>query len=246
MQIGHSKAIAVNFGFAKHHGGKCYLRFDDTNPEAEEQIYFDKILEAVRWLGYEPYKITYSSDHFQELYDLAVDLIKRGKAYTSTDTAAEIAADRGGKEHGPRRDSKDRNKPIEQSLREFEDMKLGKYNPGEITLRMKQDMESPNPVMWDIIAYRILETPHHRTGATWCIYPTYDFTHCLCDSFENISCVPPPSATCTDWMQTLALHDRVHRRADVVRMALRRAGRLPTSAVRVRPAQPRGDRHVQT
>lgn len=85
-QIGHSKAIAVNFGFAKYHGGHCYLRFDDTNPEAEEQIYFDKILEAVRWLGFQPYKITHSSDHFQELYDLAVLLIKKGLAYTSTDT----------------------------------------------------------------------------------------------------------------------------------------------------------------
>lgn len=87
-QIGHSKAIAVNFGYAKYHGGHCYLRYDDTNPEAEEQIYFDKILEAVRWLGFEPYKITHSSDHFQELYDLAVNLIKRGLAYTSNDSGA--------------------------------------------------------------------------------------------------------------------------------------------------------------
>lgn len=215
LQIGHSKAIAINFGFAKHHGGHCYLRFDDTNPAAEEQIYFDKILEAVRWLGYEPYKITYSSDHFHELYNLAVELIKRGKAYTSTDTrrsfpfsavglfldrpdvfrvlAEQIQADRGGKEYGPRRESKDRDKPIAQSLQEFEDMKLGKYKSGEITLRMKQDMESSNPVMWDIIAYRIIDTPHHRTGSQWCIYPTYDFTHCLCDSFENISYAPSSS-----------------------------------------------------
>lgn len=103
--------------------------------------------------------------------------------------AAEIQADRGGKDHGARKESKDRNKPIEQSLVEFNDMKMGKYQPGEITLRMKQDMESSNPVMWDIIAYRILATPHHRTGTEWTIYPTYDFTHCLCDSFENISYV---------------------------------------------------------
>ncbi|BGP16806.1 hypothetical protein JCM10213_004654 [Rhodosporidiobolus nylandii] len=187
LHIGHSKAIAVNFGYAKYHKGHCYLRYDDTNPEAEEQIYFDKILENVRWLGYEPYKITHSSDNFQKLYDLAVLLIKKGLAYTSNDTAEDIQAQRGGKDHGPRHESKDRNKPIEQSLQEFADMKAGKYKPGEMTLRMKQDMTSSNPTMWDIIAYRVLEKPHHRTGTDWCIYPTYDFTHCLCDSFENIS-----------------------------------------------------------
>ncbi|GAA5987908.1 hypothetical protein JCM10908_007267 [Rhodotorula pacifica] len=187
LHIGHSKAIAVNFGYAKYHKGHCYLRYDDTNPEAEEQIYFDKILENVRWLGYEPYQITHSSDHFQELYELAVLLIKKGFAYTSNDTAEEISAQRGGKDHGPRHESKDRNKPIEQSLAEFADMKAGKYQPGQMVLRMKQDMESSNPTMWDIIAYRVLSKPHHRTGTDWCIYPTYDFTHCLCDSFENIS-----------------------------------------------------------
>ncbi|GAA5906837.1 hypothetical protein JCM5296_001954 [Sporobolomyces johnsonii] len=187
LHIGHSKAIAVNFGYAKYHKGHCYLRYDDTNPEAEEQIYFDKILENVRWLGYEPYRITHSSDHFAELYEFARLLIKKGLAYTSNDTAEEISAQRGGPSHGPRHDSKDRNKPIEQSLSEFADMKAGKYQPGEMTLRMKQDMQSPNPTMWDIIAYRVLGKPHHRTGTEWCIYPTYDFTHCLCDSFENIS-----------------------------------------------------------
>ncbi|GAA5981628.1 hypothetical protein JCM11641_003922 [Rhodosporidiobolus odoratus] len=187
LHIGHSKAIAVNFGYAKYHKGHCYLRYDDTNPEAEEQIYFDKILENVRWLGYEPYKITHSSDNFQKLYDLAVLLIKAGLAYTSNDTAEDISAQRGGPTHGARFPSKDRSKSIEQSLSEFADMKAGKYRPGEMTLRMKQDMESSNPTMWDIIAYRVLEKPHHRTGTDWCIYPTYDFTHCLCDSFENIS-----------------------------------------------------------
>ncbi|GAA5913004.1 glutamine--tRNA ligase [Sporobolomyces salmoneus] len=188
LHIGHSKAIAVNFGYAKYHQGHCYLRYDDTNPEAEEQIYFDKILENIRWLGYEPYQITHSSDHFQELYELARLLIKKGLAYTSNDTAEEINAQRGGPTHGPRFESKDRNKPIAQSLSEFEDMKNGKYQPGEMTLRMKQDIiNSSNPTMWDIIAYRVLGKEHHRTGKEWCIYPTYDFTHCLCDSFENIS-----------------------------------------------------------
>jgi len=104
----------------------------------------------------------------------------------------EINLQRGGPNHGPRYESKDRNKPIEQSLQEFEDMKLGKYQPGEMTLRMKQDiLNSPNPTMWDIIAYRVLGKEHHRTGTEWKIYPTYDFTHCLCDSFENISYVFP-------------------------------------------------------
>ncbi|KAM0789270.1 hypothetical protein ACM66B_000112 [Microbotryomycetes sp. NB124-2] len=187
LHIGHSKAIAVNFGYAKYHKGHCYLRYDDTNPEAEEQIYFDKILEVVRWLGYEPYRITHSSDHFQELYDLACELIKSGLAYTSNDTAEEIHSQRGGKDHGERWESKDRNKPVEQSLKEFADMKAGKYKPGEMILRMKQDMKSGNPTMWDMIAYRVLSKPHHRTGTEWCIYPTYDFTHCLCDSFENIT-----------------------------------------------------------
>ncbi|GAA5929158.1 glutamine--tRNA ligase [Sporobolomyces koalae] len=188
LHIGHSKAIAVNFGYAKYHQGHCYLRYDDTNPEAEEQIYFDKILENVRWLGYEPYQITHSSDHFAELYELARLLIKKGLAYTSNDTGEEINLQRGGPNHGPRYESKDRNKPIEQSLAEFEAMKLGQYQPGEMTLRMKQDIiNSSNPTMWDIIAYRVLGKEHHRTGNDWCIYPTYDFTHCLCDSFENIS-----------------------------------------------------------
>jgi glutaminyl-tRNA synthetase len=108
---------------------------------------------------------------------------------TSRRAAEEISAQRGGKDHGPRHESKDRNKPIEQSLAEFADMKAGKYQPGQMVLRMKQDMESSNPTMWDIIAYRVLSKPHHRTGTEWCIYPTYDFTHCLCDSFENITYV---------------------------------------------------------
>jgi glutaminyl-tRNA synthetase len=206
LHIGHSKAIAVNFGFAAYHKGHCYLRYDDTNPEAEEEIYFEKILEMVRWLGFEPWKITYSSDHFQELYDLAVELIKRDKAYVCHQTGkpilslhlqvvtqlsfpdAEIKAGRG-ERGGPRTPSPWRNRPISESLAEFEKMRRGEYKKGEAILRMKQDMDDPNPQMWDLIAYRILDKPHHRTGTHWCIYPTYDFTHCLCDSFENISCV---------------------------------------------------------
>lgn len=188
LHIGHTKAIAIDFGFAKYHNGLCYLRFDDTNPEAEEGVYFDSILETVRWLGYEPWKITYSSDYFQQLYELAVKMIKSGKAYVDHSTAEEINDERGGKDHGPRKPSRFRDRPIEESLEEFEDMKNGKYLKGSVTLRMKQDiLGSGNPQMWDLIAYRVLNTPHHRTGDAWKIYPTYDFTHCLVDSFENIS-----------------------------------------------------------
>ncbi|CAO1612529.1 unnamed protein product [Jaminaea pallidilutea] len=188
LHIGHTKAIAIDFGFARFHKGLCYLRFDDTNPEAEEGVYFDSILETVRWLGYEPWKITYSSDYFQQLYETAIALIKRGKAYVDHSTPAEIKAERGGEERGPRKASQWRDRPVEDSLRDFEDMKNGKYQKGTATLRMKQDiLGNGNPQMWDLIAYRVVDSHHHRTGDRWKIYPTYDFTHCLVDSFENIS-----------------------------------------------------------
>jgi glutaminyl-tRNA synthetase len=206
LHIGHSKAIFINFGYAAHHGGRCYLRYDDTNPEAEEAAYFESILEIVRWLGFEPWKITYSSDYFDELYDLAVKLIRRDKAYVCHCTGVfqspfspfphscryegeEIHAHRGGDDGGGRTACAHRGRPVEESLLEFENMKLGEYKPGEAILRMKQDLNDPNPQMWDLIAYRVLLAPHHRTRDTWKIYPTYDFTHCLVDSFENITYV---------------------------------------------------------
>ncbi|KAF8969458.1 tRNA synthetases class I, catalytic domain-containing protein [Flammula alnicola] len=180
------KGHFVNFGYAAHNGGKCYLRYDDTNPEKEEARYFESILEMVRWLGFEPWKITYSSDYFTELYELAVELIKRDKAYVCHCTQDEIKVDRGEKKGQPR-PCIHRNRPIEESLAEFENMKNGKYQPKEANLRMKQDLNDGNPQMWDLTAYRVLETPHHRTHDKWKIYPTYDFTHCLVDSMENIS-----------------------------------------------------------
>ncbi|KAL1735985.1 tRNA synthetases class I, catalytic domain-containing protein [Schizophyllum commune] len=187
LHIGHSKAIFVNFGFAAHHNGKCYLRYDDTNPEKEEARYFESILEMIRWLGYEPWKITYSSDYFQQLYDLAVELIRRDKAYVCHCTQEEIKQARGEKTGQKPRACVHRTRPIEESLKEFEAMKDGKYRPKEANLRMKQDLEDGNPQMWDLTAYRVLDAPHHRTGTKWKIYPTYDFTHCLVDSMENIS-----------------------------------------------------------
>ncbi|KAK9315638.1 tRNA synthetases class I, catalytic domain-containing protein [Lipomyces starkeyi] len=187
LHIGHSKAIAVNFGYAKYHSGICYLRYDDTNPEAEEERYFTAILEIIKWLGFTPYKITYSSDHFQRLYDLGEELIRRDKGYVCFCTPEQVHENRGGDNGGARIPCEHRSKPIEQSLDEFRAMRDGKYNPGEATMRMKMDLEDPNPQMWDLVAYRVLNTPHHRTGDKWKVYPTYDFTHCLCDSFENIS-----------------------------------------------------------
>ncbi|KAK6460969.1 tRNA synthetases class I, catalytic domain-containing protein [Scheffersomyces coipomensis] len=192
LHIGHSKAIMVNFGYAAYHKGKCYLRFDDTNPEAEEEIYFESIKEIVHWLGFKPWQITYSSDYFQQLYDLAEQLIKNDKAYVCHCTADEVKIQRGlkpdGTLGGERKGCVHRsNQSIEENLAKFRDMKDGKYEIGAATLRMKQDYTNSNPQMWDLVAYRVLNKPHHRTGSTWKIYPTYDFTHCLVDSFENIS-----------------------------------------------------------
>eukprot|EP00834_Sanchytrium_tribonematis_P002453 NODE_76_length_23837_cov_1.242396.p3 type:complete len:802 gc:universal NODE_76_length_23837_cov_1.242396:5430-3025(-) len=188
LHLGHAKAININFGYAKLHNGKCYLRYDDTNPDAEDQIYFDGILEMVQWLGFEPFKVTHSSDNFDKLYELAVLMIKRDKAYVDHSTGEEMYEQRGGEAKGPRSDSKYRSRPISESLLEFENMKNGKYEEGKATLRLKMDMQSPNPYFWDPVAYRIIKSKtHERTKDKWCIYPTYDFTHCICDSVENIT-----------------------------------------------------------
>eukprot|EP00043_Microstomoeca_roanoka_P006570 m.63980 g.63980 ORF g.63980 m.63980 type:complete len:772 (+) comp13472_c0_seq1:155-2470(+) len=178
LHIGHAKAINFNFSFAKERGGKCYLRYDDTNPDAEEEEFFHGILRDVRWLGHEPFKITHSSDYFQELYEAAVDLIRRGLAYVCHQQASEL------KGFEDRSMSPWRDRPIEESLQLFEDMKRGLIDEGKATLRMKHIMEDGKV---DPVAYRIKFTPHHRSGDAWCIYPTYDFTHCLCDSIEDIT-----------------------------------------------------------
>ena len=188
LHIGHAKAININFGYAEYHNGICYLRYDDTNPEAEEQSFIDGILQMVTWLGFKPHKITHSSDHFETLFNFAVQMIKLDKAYVDHSTAAEMHEQRGGESMGPRHDSKYRNRPIEESLLAFNKMKNGEYQPGTAILRLKMDMQSTNPYFWDPVAYRIiLNKPHPRTGSQWCIYPTYDFTHCICDSLENIT-----------------------------------------------------------
>lgn len=177
LHIGHAKAININFGYAKAKNGICFLRYDDTNPEKEEEKFFIGIKDMVEWLGYEPYQITHSSDYFQQLYEWAVLLIKKGLAYVCHQTADEM------KGFNPE-PSKWRDRSIEDNLQLFEDMKNGKIDEGAATLRMKITLEEGK---MDPVAYRIKFIPHHKTGSDWCIYPTYDYTHCLCDSIEDIT-----------------------------------------------------------
>ncbi|CAH2238779.1 jg11657 [Pararge aegeria aegeria] len=177
LHIGHAKAININFGYAAAHDGICFLRYDDTNPEKEEEKFFVGIKDMVEWLGYKPYKITHSSDYFDQLYEWAVKLINKDLAYVCHQKSDEIK----GFNPPP---SPWRNRPVEESLQLFEDMKNGKIDEGDATLRMKITLEEGKQ---DPVAYRIKFKPHHRTGNKWCIYPTYDYTHCLCDSIENIT-----------------------------------------------------------
>ncbi|XP_068627673.1 probable glutamine--tRNA ligase [Battus philenor] len=177
LHIGHAKAININFGYAAAHDGLCFLRYDDTNPEKEEEKFFIGIKDMVEWLGYKPYKITHSSDYFDQLYEWAVQLIKKDLAYVCHQKSEEIK----GFNPPP---SPWRNRPLEESLQLFEDMKNGKIDEGDATLRMKITLEEGKQ---DPVAYRIKFMPHHRTGSKWCIYPTYDYTHCLCDSIEHIT-----------------------------------------------------------
>lgn len=176
LHIGHAKAININFGYASSKGGICFLRYDDTNPEKEEEKFFIAIKDMVEWLGYKPYEITHSSDNFQQLYEWAVVLIKKNLAYVCHQKAEAM------KGFNPE-PSEWRDRPIEESLQLFEDMKNGKIEEGAATLRMKLTLEEGKV---DPVAYRIKFVPHHRTG-DWCIYPTYDYTHCLCDSIEDIT-----------------------------------------------------------
>jgi len=177
LHIGHAKAININFGYAAAHGGTCYLRYDDTNPEKEEEKFFTGILDMVTWLGYKPDRVTHSSDYFQQLYDWAVVLIEKDLAYVCHQQVAEIR----GFNPPP---SPWRDRPVAESLQLFEDMKNGKFEEGEATLRLKVTLEEGKQ---DPVAYRIKFVPHHCSGDTWCVYPTYDYTHCLCDSIEDIT-----------------------------------------------------------
>jgi len=182
LHIGHAKAMRFSFTSAAQAGGHCYLRFDDTNPEKETKEFIDNIKENVEWLGYKPWKITYASDYFENLYELARELIKKGKAYVCHQNKADMNEYRDKK-----LDSPFRNRSVEENLKLFEMMRQGRFEEKECCLRMKIDMKHSNPCMRDPVAYRIKYAPHPHAGDKWCIYPTYDYTHCLNDSLENIT-----------------------------------------------------------
>ncbi len=187
LHIGHAKSICLNFGIARDYGGRCNLRFDDTNPTKEEVEYVESIKEDVRWLGFDwEEREYYASDYFQKLYAYAVQLIKKDKAYVDSLSAKEIKDYRGTLTE-PGKNSPYRNRSIEESLDLFERMYAGEFEDGQHVLRAKIDMAHPNLLMRDPTLYRIRKVPHHRTGDAWCIYPMYDFTHCLSDSIEGIT-----------------------------------------------------------
>jgi glutaminyl-tRNA synthetase len=186
LHIGHAKAICLDFGLADEFGGKTNLRFDDTNPEREEQEYVDSIQKDVRWLGFEWECLCYASDYFGQLYEWALKLIRDGKAYVDDLTADEIRQYRGTLTE-PGKNSPYRDRSVEENLDLFMRMKAGEFPDGARVLRAKIDMASPNINMRDPIMYRILHASHHRTGDEWCIYPMYDYAHGQSDSIENIT-----------------------------------------------------------
>lgn len=186
LHIGHAKSICLNFGIAKDFGGECNLRFDDTNPDKEEEEYMHAIEEDVKWLGFEWSELKHASDYFQHLYMYAVKLVVEGKAYVDSLSAEEIREHRGTLKQ-PGKESPHRNRSIEENLGLFQRMKEGEFEDGAHVLRAKIDMASPNMNMRDPTLYRIKRTHHHRTGDDWVIYPMYDFTHCLSDALEGIT-----------------------------------------------------------
>ena len=187
LHIGHAKAICLNFGLAKQYNGLCNLRFDDTNPIKEEVEYVESIKEDIKWLGFDwGDRLYYASDYFETLYEYAVKLIKKGKAFVCDLSSKEITEARGTPTE-PGKESPFRNRSVEENLDLFKRMRDGKFKDGERVLRAKIDMSSPNTLMRDPVIYRIIHTEHHRTGNKWCIYPTYDFTHGQSDSIEKIT-----------------------------------------------------------
>lgn len=186
LHIGHAKSICLNFSTAEKYGGQCNLRYDDTNPVKEDVEYVDSIEEDVKWLGFQWDNRLWASDYFDEMYDCALDLIKKGKAYVCDLSADEIRAYRGTLKE-PGKESPSRNRSVEENLKLFEEMREGKYADGEKVLRAKIDMASPNMNMRDPVIYRIAHISHHNTGDKWCIYPMYDFAHPIEDAIEGIT-----------------------------------------------------------
>ncbi len=187
LHIGHCKSICLNFGIAAENGGLCNLRFDDTNPTKEDFEYVESIMENVRWLGFDwDGRLFYASDYFEKLYEFAIQLIEKGKAYVCDLSPKDLREYRGTLT-GPGKDSPYRTRSVTENLDLFQRMRAGEFEDGSRVLRAKINMASPNLNMRDPVIYRILRAKHHRTGDKWCIYPTYDFTHCLSDSIEGIT-----------------------------------------------------------
>lgn len=186
LHIGHAKSICLNFGTALKYGGRCNLRYDDTNPTKEDVEYVKSIEEDVRWLGFEWNERRWASDYFDTMYDAAVELIRKGKAFVCNLTPEQIRDYRGTLTE-PGHESPYRNRSVEENLAMFEDMKAGKYADGEAVLRAKIDMASPNINMRDPVIYRVVHASHHNTGDRWCIYPMYDFAHPIEDAIEGIT-----------------------------------------------------------
>lgn len=186
LHIGHAKAVCMDFGIAEKYGGVCNIRFDDTNPVKEDQEYVDAILRDIEWLGFHWGSVYHASDYFDKLYDFAIDLIKRGLAYVDEQTSEQIAAQKGTLTE-PGTASPYRDRPVEENLRLFEEMRQGKHAEGSMTLRAKIDMAHPNLLFRDPIIYRIIKKPHARTGTDWSVYPMYDFAHGQSDYFEGVT-----------------------------------------------------------
>ena len=186
LHIGHAKSICINFGLAKKYGGKCNLRFDDTNPVKEDTEYVDSIKRDIQWLGFQWAEERYASDYFDQLYEWAVELIKKGLAYVDDQTQEEIRLTRGTISE-PGKESPWRNRSVEENLDLFDRMRRGEFPDGAKVLRAKIDMAHPNMLFRDPIMYRVIHAEHHRTGNKWCIYPMYDYAHGQCDSIERIT-----------------------------------------------------------
>ena len=186
LHIGHAKAICLDFGIAEKYNGICNLRFDDTNPVKEDVEYVDSIMEDIKWLGYQWNNVYYASDYFQKLFDFAIELIKKGKAYVD-EQSAELIAQQKGTPTQPGVESPFRNRPVEENLDLFLRMQAGEFEEGRVILRAKIDMASPNMHFRDPIMYRVINHPHHRTGTEWKVYPMYDFAHGQSDYFEGVT-----------------------------------------------------------
>jgi len=224
LHVGHIKAIAVDFTTAKKYNGICNLRLDDTNPQKEDDEYVNAIIEDIRWLGFEPDNILYGSNYFDDCYEAAVRLIKKGKAFVC-DLSAEQMREYRGSLTEPGKESPYRNRTVEENLDLFERMRKGEFEPGEKTLRAKIDMSSGNLNMRDPIIYRIMKVPHDRCGDKWCIYPMYDFNHPISDTVEGVT-----HSLCTlefedhrplyDWVLKEAEFEKPSRQIEFARLNL--------------------------